>query len=82
MAYRLKFLRGMLLRLALRRRLAALVGLALLLPSLVLTWRDYSWESGMTDGLRLILSATGAALIFTAISGRQPDWIDPQDHEA
>ena len=40
---------------------------------------DYRWETPVTDGLQLILGATGAALLFAGIGGRRPDWIDPED---
>ena len=71
---RLKRLRGALLRLVLNRRVAVALGLALLLPSAWLLVNDFAWETPVTDGLGLILGATGAALLFAGIGGRRPDW--------
>ncbi len=71
--------RGALLRLALSRPAAVVVGLSLVLPAVATATRDYSWESWVTDGLGLILGATGAALAFTGFAGRRPDWVDPDE---
>ena len=71
--------RGALLRLALNRPATVLVGLALLLPAAATATGDYNWESWVTDGLGLILGATGAALVFTGLAGRRPDWVDPDE---
>ena len=72
-------IRGGLLRLALSRPAAGTVGLALALPAAAVTLRDYPWESWVTDGLGLILGATGVALVFTGFAGRRPDWVDPDE---
>jgi hypothetical protein len=72
-------IRGALLRLALSRPAAVTVGLALALPAAVVAVRDYPWESWVTDGLGLILGATGVALVFTGFAGRRPDWVDPDE---
>jgi hypothetical protein len=69
-------LRGVLLRIVLSGRPGIAIGIALLAPSMVLWLGDYQWETWYTDGLALILGATGAALIVAAIAGRRPDWID------
>ena len=69
-------LRGWFIRLVLNRTLSIILGLALLAPAAWLFFGDYSWESPVTDGLQLILGATGAALLFAGIGGRRPDWID------
>ena len=68
--------RGALLRLARRRSAALIVGLALAGPAAYqqLTARYDAW---WVDGLSLIAAATGAALIWTAISGTRGDWVDP-----
>jgi hypothetical protein len=71
---RLKRLRGALLRLVLNRSAAVGLGLALLLPSVWLLANDFAWESAASDGLGLILGATGAALLLAGIGGRRPDW--------
>lgn len=71
--------RGVLLRLALSRPSAVAIGLALVVPAVTVATRDYPWESWVTDGLGLILGATGAALVFTGFAGRRPDWIDPDE---
>jgi hypothetical protein len=73
---RARRVRGRLLRLILNRPIAVVVGAALALPGAVLLLKDYTWESGVTDGLALVLLATGAAILWTGIHGRQPDWID------
>ena len=31
----------------------------------------------MTDGLGLVVGATGVAFLLTGIGGRRPDWIEP-----
>lgn len=67
----------MVLRLAFNRLAAVLAGGTLLLAAAALGARNYSWESWATDGLGLVLGATGAALVWTAVSGRRPDWVDP-----
>ena len=69
--------RGALLRLAFDRRVAAGVGLALLAPAALLRMADYGWESWLTDGLGLLCGATGVAFVAFALSGRRPDWGDP-----
>jgi hypothetical protein len=72
-----KRLRGWFLRLALNRPLSVVLGLLLLAPAVWLFVGDYRWETPITDGLQLILGATGAALLFAGIGGRRPDWIEP-----
>ena len=64
---------------ALRRTSALGAGLVLLLPAVVVALGDYRWESWVSDGLGLIAGGTGAALLFTGLAGRRPDWIDPDD---
>lgn len=68
--------RGALLRLALRRPVAVTVGLALAVPAAVVVIGEYVWESWMTDGLVLVLGATGVALIAAGLGGRRPDWVE------
>jgi hypothetical protein len=70
-----KRLRGVLLRLVLRRPVAIALGLTLLLPAAWLLVQDLPWETPATDGLGLIVGATGAALVFAGIGGRRPDWL-------
>jgi hypothetical protein len=70
-------LRGILLRLVLNRPLTMLVGVVVMAPAVWLLWTDAAWESGVTDGLALIALATGGALAWTGVTGRQADWIDP-----
>lgn len=71
-----KRFRGALLRLVLKRPVAIALGLALLLPAAWLMMQDLPWESAATDGLGLIVGATGAALVLAGIGGRRPDWQD------
>jgi hypothetical protein len=67
--------RGMLLRLARRRSMSAVVGLGLLMPA---AWVEFSGccSAPWVDGLTLVLGATGAAFLWTALTGARPDWID------
>jgi hypothetical protein len=69
-------LRGLFIRLVLNRKVSMAMGVLLLAPAVWLFAGDYAWETPMTDGLQLILGATGAALLFAGIGGRRPDWID------
>src|SRR5436309_5924531 len=69
-------LRGWFIRLVLNRTLSIVLGLLLLAPAVWLFVGDYRWETPITDGLQLILGATGTALLFAGIGGRRPDWID------
>lgn len=71
--------RGVLLRVALSRTPALIVGLVLLAPATVIAVGEYAWESWLTDGLGLIAGATGAALVLSGFAGRRADWIDPDD---
>jgi len=68
--------RGAILRLALRRPIAVTVGLLMAVPAAVVAIGDYRWESSMTDGLVLIVGATGVALVAAGLGGRRPDWVD------
>jgi hypothetical protein len=74
----LKRLRGRLLRLILKRTVSVVLGLMLLAPAVWLFVQELRWESPLTDGLVLILGATGAALVLAGLGGRRPDWVDPQ----
>jgi hypothetical protein len=67
--------RGFLLRLARRRALAIVVGLALAAPA---AWLEFGGRSDAwwVEGLGLVLGATGVALIWTGLTGARPDWID------
>jgi hypothetical protein len=73
----LKRLRGSLLRLVLKRPVAIVLGLALAAPSAWLLLQDLPWETPVTDGLGLVIGATGVAFLLTGIGGRRPDWIEP-----
>ncbi|HTL01776.1 MAG TPA: hypothetical protein VL243_06095 [Vicinamibacterales bacterium] len=72
-------LRGLFIRLVLNRKVSMAMGLLLLAPAVWLFAGDYAWETSVTDGLQLVLGATGAALLFAGVGGRRPDWIDPED---
>ena len=73
---RLKRLRGWLLRIVMKRSLSVAIGGLLAAPAIVVWGRDFAWESGVTDGLALLCFATGAALVWSGVSGRRADWID------
>ncbi|MBM3776676.1 MAG: hypothetical protein FJW23_00360 [Acidimicrobiia bacterium] len=68
--------RGRLLRLVLNRPLALAVGVLLMIPAVWLLLDDFAWESGVTDGVALLLLATGAAVAWTGLTGRRGDWVD------
>ena len=72
----LKRLRGSVLRFALKRPAAIALGLVLMAPAVWLLVQDLPWESPTTDGVGLILGATGVAFLLAGIGGRRPDWID------
>ena len=69
--------RGVILRVVRRRPLAIAAGVALAAPS---AWLEFSGRYGAwwVDGLSLVLGATGAALIWTGITGARPDWVDDE----
>jgi hypothetical protein len=69
--------RGSLLRLALYRRGAVFIGSTFAAFSLSLLAFDYTWESWLSDGISLVVGATGVALLLTGVQGRRQDWIDP-----
>jgi len=73
----LKRLRGSLLRFVLKRPAAITLGLMMVTPSLWLLIRELPWETPVTDGLGLVVGATGVAFLLTGIGGRRPDWIEP-----
>ena len=70
--------RGILLRLVRRRRLAVIVGTALAAPA---AWVEFSGRYGAwwTEGLALIVLASGLAVLWTGITGPSADWIDLDD---
>ena len=75
-----KRVRGALLRLIRRRRLAVVTGVALAAPAL---WLELSgrYDAWWVEGLSLVLGATGAALVWTGLVGARPDWIDDGNSE-
>ncbi len=75
----LRRLRGWLLRIVFDRRTSAIIGSVLVATFALLRIVAFPWESWLTDGLNLLIGATGVALLVTAISGRRPDWIEPRD---
>lgn len=76
-AMALRRARGTILRIVRRRPLAIAVGAALAGPAAWLEFRGSgTW---WLDGISLLLGATGAALIWTGLTGPQPDWVDPED---
>jgi hypothetical protein len=74
----LKRLRGSVLRLVLKRPAAITLGVVLLAPSVWLLVQELAWETPVTDGLGLLLGATGVAFLLAGVGGRRPDWIEPE----
>jgi hypothetical protein len=70
-------LRGWLIRLVLNRTLSVALGALLLAPAVWMYVGDFPWETPITDGLQLVLGATGLALLLAGVGGRRADWIDP-----
>ena len=70
--------RGVLLRLVRRRRLAIAVGVTLAAPA---AWIEFNGGSGAwwVDGLGLVVGATGVALLWAGLTGARPDWVDTSD---
>jgi hypothetical protein len=73
---RARRLRGLLIRLVLNRPAAIAAGLALAAPAALVMARDYSWETGVTDGIALLILATGVALAWAGAIGRRADWVE------
>jgi hypothetical protein len=71
----LRRLRGALLRFIRRRPAAISVGLLLVVPS---AWVELSGHASAwwMDGAALVAGATGAALIWTSLTGPSPDWVE------
>ena len=74
----LKQLRGALLRFVRRRGLAAAAGIALIAPA---AWIEFvaNVDAWWVEGLALVVGATGLALLWTAIVGVAPDWIEDDE---
>jgi hypothetical protein len=68
--------RGAILRLVRRRSAAIAAGAALAAPA---AWVEFGSRSSAwwLDGLALLAGATGAALMWTGITGLKPDWTEP-----
>jgi hypothetical protein len=75
----LKRVRGSLLRFLLKRPAAIALGLILTMPAVWLLVADLPWETPVTDGLGLIVGATGVAFLLAGLGGRRPDWIEPEE---
>ncbi|MBI4476737.1 MAG: hypothetical protein HY654_06160 [Acidobacteria bacterium] len=69
-------LRGVLVRAVLRRWPALVIGVVCLVPSIAVMVGDFAWESSATDGLALVVGASGAAFLIAALGGRRPDWME------
>jgi hypothetical protein len=70
--------RGAMLRLARHRRLSLLIGLAMALPG---AWIQIAgrFDEWWIEGLSLVGIGIGIALVWTALVGLQPDWIDKDE---
>ena len=69
--------RGALLRLVRHRRLAMLVGLAMMAPAAYIQFSG-RFDAWWLDGLSLVVGATGLALFWTGLTGVSPDWVDDE----
>ena len=67
--------RGLLLRLVRHRPSAIAAGVLLLAPAV---WIQFAggYSAWWIDGSSLVAGATGAALVWTGITGATPDWVD------
>jgi hypothetical protein len=73
MLFHVRRARGILLRLVRRRALAILIGAALVAPA---AWIEFAsrYDAWWTDGLAIVVGATGAAFLWTGITGPRADW--------
>ena len=67
--------RGALLRLARHRRSSLVAGLILAVPA---AWVQISgrFDAWWVEGLSFVCVGIGIALVWNAVAGNQPDWID------
>ncbi|HEX2340871.1 MAG TPA: hypothetical protein VHI98_10365 [Vicinamibacterales bacterium] len=72
----MKRLRGALLRTVYARRAALTIGVVLVTAAMWLWFGDYGWETGVTEGLALVLGATGVAFVVAGLQGRRGDWAE------
>jgi hypothetical protein len=72
--------RGFVLRFVRRRAIAATAGAVLIAPA---AWVEFfaRVDSWWVDGVALIVGATGIALLWTAIVGVAPDWIEDDERQ-
>ncbi len=68
--------RGALLRFVRRRPVAIVVGALLVVPAAWLELTRSLRRAGGSTALSLVLGATGAAILWTGLTGARPDWID------
>lgn len=78
MAVTLRRVRGTLLRVVRNRVLAVGVGAGMVLPAVWLRL-DLRYASWWTEGVSLVLGATGLAVLYTGLFGVKPDWTDSAD---
>ena len=71
----MKRLRGALLRTVYARRAALTIGVVLVTAAMWLWFGDYGWET-VTEGLALVLGATGVAFVVAGLQGRRGDWAE------
>jgi hypothetical protein len=75
---RLRRARGLILRLVRRRVPAVLVGSILVAAAV---WMETSrrFDVWWLEGIALIAGATGAAILYTGLTGAVPDWTNPEE---
>ncbi len=64
------------LRLVRNRPAASVIGGLLLALAFIILAGDYPLYTWITDGIGLVMGATGVALVVGSFGGRRPDWID------
>jgi hypothetical protein len=73
--------RGVVLRVVRSRRRSMAVGLVLLIPAIWLQFAS-TGDAWWSDAASLVVGATGAAFLWTGLTGAPPDWIERDGRES